>query len=111
MTFNQVVIRNVSQKGNGIHLAIHPFTCTDGLHMMIHRGHYGRSDQEEMPGWKKALADNLWDGIPGLSYLFFDNGIIILHHGGVFDDDEITKAADSIIRPVLEQELALRNIG
>ncbi len=115
--FDQVVIKDVTQQARNIHLAVHPFPIANHINMMTRKGDYGHErdfDTKEpvttMAEWQKRLAVAMWDGIPGLSTLFFVNGSITLHHNGVFEDALIIEGATSIIRPALEQELQLRNL-
>lgn len=107
MEFNKVVFRHVGRGEQNIHIAVHPFPCNDGLRMMSYRQDYGNLFKDELVEWKKGLADALWDGIPGLSRLFFSNGSITLQHEGVFTDVEILEEAEAIIRPILQAQLVL----
>lgn len=110
--FNRVIIRNTTEHEENIHLSVHPFPMEDGIRMMMHRGDYGLWEREKpLAQWKKELADALWDGIPGLQHLFFNNGQITLQHHGVFPDAGIIEAAEAIIRPVLETQLRLQALG
>ena len=108
--FNKVAINDVTKQSNNVHLGVHPFYCQEAIRMMEYKGHYGHLRQEELPEWKKTLADLLWDTIPGLQALFFRNGGITLQHSGAFSDKKIVEAATQIIRPFLEGELKLQNI-
>ena len=107
-----VIIKNITQQETNIHLAVHPFRNTGGIVMMSWKGHYGTTigEQEPMAEWKQRLADSLWDDLPGLRTLFFTNGGITLQHGGIFNDDEIIKLAEEIIRPVLETQALLESL-
>lgn len=60
-----------------------------------------------MVEWKCRLADALFEGIPGLTRLFFTNGNITIQHSGAFPGKDILAAAKAIIQPALEAQLAL----
>lgn len=107
--FNKVVVRNVTQQKNNVHLAVHPFFFNRIL-MMMNKGDYSNHDGSELTDWQKHLADELWNNIPGLSDLFFCNGEITIQHTGIFNDSEIFDAASEIIRPYLEENLTLINM-
>ncbi len=104
--FNRVVIRNRTQDEKNIHLAVHPFKC-DGLRQINVKGDYTDIFKGLPPDWMIHLADDLWDGIPGLARLFFSNGQITIQHTGTFDDKEIIEAAKEIIEPFLTEQLTL----
>lgn len=107
MDFDRVVIKDVTRMENNIHLAVHPFSTPNAeLIMMMSKNRF-----VELPEWQQKLADALWDNIPGLDTLFFNNGGITLQHTGIFSDAEIIEAAEEIIRPVLETQLTLRKLG
>ncbi len=112
MGFDQVVIRNKTERARNIHLAVHPFAqarllCMDSP---TNYGLYSNDPEAEWSEELKALAAQLWEGIPGLDALLFANGTITIQHCGVFDDAEIIKAAAEIIRPVLEKTLAFQKL-
>lgn len=112
MNFDRVIIKDVTRTETNIHLAVHPFTTPNAeLVMMMSRERYQSPSGTELPEWQQRLADALWDGIPGLDTLFFNNGEITLQHTGVFSDAEIIEAAEEIIRPVLETQLTLKKLG
>lgn len=110
MNFNKVIIKNVTQQPNNIHIAVHPFPIKV-IRMMMYKGDYEDSDYKgELSQWQKELSDKLFDNIPGLSDLFFDNGNITIQHSGVFSDPEIYNAAVEIIEPYLKSQLALQSL-
>lgn len=109
--FNKVVLRNKTEQMCNVHIAAHPFRCEYSIKAMNYKGDYRFFLSEEtMPEWQQKLADQLWDGIPGLHTLFFTNGNITIQHSGVFDDDDIFEAACEIIRPVLETNKLLNDL-
>lgn len=77
----------------------------------MHKGGYTQSYSEDLPAWQTDLADELWDGIPGLNTLFFHNGSITIQHSGLFEDAEIIDAATRIITPFLQTQLTLDMLG
>lgn len=106
--FNKVVIKNTTQFHHNVWLAVYPFYVADMVRME-HKGHYGYDwDTGSISEWQKALADKLWDKLPGLQTIYFDNGEIILQHNGLFSDEEIIAAATEVIQPVLEDNLLLQ---
>jgi hypothetical protein len=109
--FDRVVVVNKTMHAHNVHLGVHPFSFPSGIKMMTRKGDYDfYLKSGEMAEWQKKLADELWDGIPGLSTLFFDNGQITLQHSGVFTDHDIVAEATDIITPFLEQEMLLKNL-
>ena len=111
MDKNQVIVRNVTEQERNVHLAIHPFQF-GVIAMMSNKGDYGRrfNDGEEMILWQREMADALWDGIPGLSTLFFVNGGVTLQHNGLFNDAEVIDEATKIITPFLMTNRILNDI-
>jgi len=109
--FRQIRIRNITQEQQAVNLAVYPFSCMEGTRMMYCRGEYNDILSGELSQWKRALADALWDGVPGLNILYFSNGGITLRHNGVCDDAEVIELATAIITPALEQNLALSILG
>ena len=107
--FDRVVIRDRTEHQGNIHLAVHPFKC-DGLRRIENPGDYMDIRKGPLPDYLASLADALWDGIPGLTRLFFSNGQITLQHTGVFDDKEIVAAARELLEPILETNLALDSV-
>jgi hypothetical protein len=105
--FNKVVFHPVDSSERNIHIAVHPFPCDDVIRLMESPGDYGRVTQEPLTEWKRRLADALFEGIPGLTHLFFTNGNITIQHAGIFSQAEILAGAEAIVRPVLEVQLAL----
>ncbi len=104
--FNRVVIRDRTAQQHNIHLAVHPFLM-DGIRMITRKGDYMDIYRGPLPDWIAHLADELWDGVPGLSTLFLKNGGITIQHEGAFDDKEIVTAAKEIIEPFLTEQLTL----
>ncbi|KKM96752.1 hypothetical protein LCGC14_1174890 [marine sediment metagenome] len=102
--FNKVVIRDTPKQEGNIHLSVHPFRV-DSIHMMSQRGEYGHDWKEPIPPWQRLVADALWDSIPGLTTLFFQNGKVTLQHSQVFPDHEIAQAAKEVLTPFLENNL------
>ena len=105
--FKEVVFKNLTLQKNNIHLGVHPFRMGEGIVMMMSKGDYGLSHQKLDSQWEKDLADKLWDNIPGMDILFFDNGEVTLQHKGIYEDEELISVAEQIIRPILEWGLAL----
>ena len=108
--FKEVVFKDLTQQRYNIHLGVHPFRMGKGLVMMDEKGDYGLHYEEEskqLAQWEKDLADQLWDNIPGMDVLFFDNGKVVIQHKGIYEDDQIIPVVEQIIRPVLEWGLAL----
>ena len=114
MKFDKVVIKNNTTGANNIHLAVHPFRCAYVIKHMMEKGDYDvgyGETREPLPDWQQKLSDELWDNIPGLQSLFFQNGEITLQHSGVFDDTEIIKSSTDILNPYLERELRLQKLA
>jgi hypothetical protein len=105
--FDRVVIKADARSSTNIHLAVHPFRMPRPV-AMLSAGPY---EDLGLPPSKRPLADQLWEGIPGLSALFFSNGNITINHSGLFPDAEIIAAATEIIAPHLEEQLVLDRLG
>jgi len=101
--FYKVVIRDKTMEQGNIHLAVHPFPVPHIL-MMMGKGNYTDHYGCSLPDWQRKLADELWDKLPGLQDLFFNNGEITIQHNGLFRDSEIREAAIKIIEPYLEEQ-------
>ena len=107
--FQRVVIKQGwPEQQHNIHLAVHPFSF-GRIRMMNYKGDEGIFDEPLLP-WQQAIADALWDSIPGLARLFFTNGAITIQHNGAFADAEIVATATEILRPALEEELQLSGL-
>ena len=107
LNLGTIRIKATGRDLHNIRLAVYPFR-QDSIYMLEYRGDYGHSWQEPLSPWKVALADTLWDSIPGLQRIFYSNGEISLQHSGAFEDAEVKDLAVSIISPALEQELRLQ---
>ncbi len=108
--FNKVVINDVTQHKHNIHLAVHPFPF-DSIKMMMNKGDYTNHDGTELNEWQTRLADSLWDNLPGVNDLFFNNGGITIQHNGIFEDNEIIEVAIEIIEPFLQANLKIIQQG
>ncbi len=106
--FNRVVIKDISLSfdQHAVRMAVHPFPFDgDGedYFKMTSRGKFSI----DIPDHQKRLANALWERIPGLRSMYFKNGEISIYHSGIFENEEIYKAALDIVTPFLEQNLAL----
>lgn len=106
---DKVIISNRTTSRHNIHLAVHPFSH-NGIIMMMQKGDYDNHRGDVLAEWKQKLADSLWDKIPGLHSLFFQNGEITIQHVGLYSDEEIISEAEAIIMPVLKGQLLLRSV-
>lgn len=111
--FNKVVIKKSDSYREGHHniwLSVHPLKL-DYIRSSSHMNDYGRiGDWSDTPQYIKDLMDEMWNKIPGLSYLSFNNGRVVIQHTGAFDDKDIEEVAIDILQPVLEANLALQNL-
>lgn len=111
MGFNKIVFSAHINYSANIHIRVHPFAVSRMV-MMTEPGEYNHyfTDDTPLTESQKILADTLWEAIPGLNNLFFDNGEITIQHDGLFDDSEILEAAKTIIMPELEATLELQRL-
>lgn len=103
------IIKNVTRDERNVHLAVYPF-FHNSINMMMHKGHYGEYFDEKLSEWKKELADKLWDNVPGISCLFFNNGEITIQHNGVLEDNDVIELATRVIQPYLETNIRIMTI-
>ncbi len=98
--FDRVVIKiSPRSKEGNLHILVHPFN-TDHIVMMMGKESI-RWRKEELHEWQVPLAEQLFDKIPGLQTLFFNNGEITMQHAGVFSDTEVFLKVKEIVEPVL----------
>lgn len=102
-----IVIRYQTRQRGNVHIAVHPLRTGGNLWMMHRKGNYGSqeifsNEEDKLPHWMRTLSDDLWDSISGLHLLFIGNGQVTLQHNEVFDDEEIAKMAEPVIRHHIE---------
>lgn len=104
---NNPIIKNVTQHEGNVHLAVYPF-FHNSINMMTEQGYYRDHEGSQMTDWEKSLADKLWETIPSLAVLFFNNGEITIQHHRLLSDEEVVEMASSIILPYLTANMIVR---
>lgn len=105
--FDTIRIENKTFIPNNIWLAVYPFKLPDNKRFNIFRYATDKDiwNGEPLPDRFLNLVKDLYEQLPSISCIIFENGRIIIQHTGAFSDKEIIEVAEEIIELFLKKEL------